>query len=168
MGLNYKIILDTMSKKDVYKLQKSSKRVGEMEFLRFIFSIIIVFHHSRNFIGNETSLFLNGAFAVEFFFILSGFLMMKSISRMNDKYENLGMETVQFIKKKYLSLCPDMIISWIIGAVATAIVCKYTFETIANTVRDGIWELGLLNMTEGEMFFQGAPRDIKTHKKKKE
>ena len=28
--------------------------------------------------------------------------------------------------------------------------------------------LGLLNMTEGEMFFQGDLRDIKTHKKKKE
>ena len=53
------------------EVQNTSKRVGEIEFLRFVFSIIIVFHHSRNFIGNETSLFLNGAFAVEFFFVLS-------------------------------------------------------------------------------------------------
>lgn len=118
-----------------------------MEFLRFVFSIIIVFHHSRGVVGNETALFLNGAFAVEFFFILSGFLMMKSISKMDDKYENLGIETAQFIKKKYLSLCPEMIISWIIGAVATAIVGKYTFEAVFDTFCEGIWELGLLTMT---------------------
>ena len=118
-----------------------------MEFLRFIFSIIIVFHHSRNFIGNETALFLNGAFAVEFFFILSGFLMMKSISKINIQPDNIGIETVRFIKKKYMSLCPDMIISWIIGAVATAVTYHYTFYDIGNTIRDGIWELGLSNMT---------------------
>lgn len=123
------------------------RRAGEIEFLRFLFSIVIVLHHSRNFIGNKTALFLNGAFAVEFFFILSGFLMMKSVAKMNDKYDNLGIETAGFIKKKFLSLCPDMIISWIIGAVATAVIGKYTFEAIAKMFRNGIWELGLLTMT---------------------
>lgn len=118
-----------------------------MEFLRFLFSVIIVFHHSRNFVGNQTSLFLNGAFAVEFFFILSGFLMMKSISKLQTDPQNLGTETARFIKKKYLSLCPDMILSWIIGAVATAVVCNYTGDAVGAMVRDGIWELGLLTMT---------------------
>ncbi len=129
------------------QLQTSNKRVGEMEFLRFLFSVIIVLHHSRNFVGNATSLFLNGAFAVEFFFILSGFLMMKSMSKLQGDPENLGGETVRFIKKKYLSLCPDMIVSWIIGAVATAVVAKYTVGAIGNMLRDGIWEMGLLTMT---------------------
>lgn len=127
--------------------QKSNKRVGEMEFLRFIFSVIIVLHHSRNFVGNETSLFLNGAFAVEFFFVLSGFLLMKSISKLQTDSQNLGNETAQFIKKKYLSLCPDMILSWSIGAVATAVVGNYTIGAVGTMVRDGIWEMGLLTMT---------------------
>ena len=129
------------------EVQNTSKRVGEIEFLRFVFSIIIVFHHSRNFIGNETSLFLNGAFAVEFFFVLSGFLMMKSISGMKTQPKNLGVETAQFIKKKYLSLCPDMIISWIIGVVATASVYRGAFRVIGKILREGIWELGLFTMT---------------------
>ncbi len=129
------------------ELQTSNKRVGEMEFHRFLFSVIIVLHHSRNFVGNESSLFLNGAFAVEFFFILSGFLMMKSISTMQTNPQNLGTETTRFIKKKYLSLCPDMIISWVIGAVATAVACNYTVEAVGNMVRNGIWEIGLLRMT---------------------
>ena len=129
------------------KLPKSSKRVGEMEFLRFVFSVIIVLHHSRNFMGNETSLFLNGAFAVEFFFILSGFLMMKSVSRMNTQPDNLGVETAQFVKKKYLSLCPDMILSWVIGAVATALISQEALHTVGKILREGIWELGLLTMT---------------------
>lgn len=129
------------------RLQKNNKSVGEMEFLRFVFSIIIVLHHSRNFVGNKTSLFLNGAFAVEFFFILSGFLMMKSIRKIQTDPQNLGAETARFIKKKYLSLCPDMIISWIIGAAATAVLCNYTGVAIGTMLHGGIWELGLLTMT---------------------
>ena len=128
-------------------LGKIGKRVGEMEFLRFIFSIIIVFHHSRNFIGNETALFLNGSFAVEFFFILSGFLMMKSVSKMSEQPGNLGAETFLFIKKKYLALYPDVIISWIIGAVVTIVIGQLSLMAIANLVRDGVWEMSLLTMT---------------------
>ena len=128
-------------------LGKTAKRVGEMEFLRFIFSIIIIFHHSRNFIGNETALFLNGSFAVEFFFILSGFLMMKSVGKMSEQPGNLGAETFSFIKKKYLSLYPDVIISWIIGAVATIVIGQLSLMAIATLVRDGVWEMSLLTMT---------------------
>ncbi|MBQ9861374.1 MAG: acyltransferase [Clostridia bacterium] len=88
------------------RLQKNNKSVGEMEFLRFVFSIIIVLHHSRNFVGNKSSLFLNGAFAVEFFFILSGFLMMKSIRKIQTDSQNLGAETARFIKRNICRYVP--------------------------------------------------------------
>ena len=57
----------------------SAKRNGKIEFLRFLFSLIIVVHHSRMFLGDEISPFLGGSLAVEFFFFVSGYLMMAYI-----------------------------------------------------------------------------------------
>ena len=84
-------------------------RIGEMEFWRFLFSIIIVLHHSRNLVGNSNALFFNGAYGVEFFFILSGYLLMQSIDRMKASAGSIGKDTFLFIKKKYLSLIKGLL-----------------------------------------------------------
>ena len=123
-----------------------NKRIGEMELWRFIFSVIIVFHHSRRLVGNENALFFNGAYAVEFFFILSGYLLMQSIDRVKSSTGSIGKDTFLFIKKKYLSLCPDLFISWILGAAVTIGACGYTFIEAGNFLAGGIWEMGLLHM----------------------
>ncbi len=123
-----------------------NKRIGEMEFWRFIFSIIIVFHHSRRLVGNENALFFNGAYAVEFFFILSGYLLMQSIDRLKNSTGSIGKDTFLFIKKKYLSLCPDLFISWILGAGVTIGALGYSLKEAGKFLAGGIWELGLLHM----------------------
>ena len=122
-------------------------RIGEMEFWRFLFSIIIVLHHSRNLVGNKNALFFNGAYAVEFFFILSGFLLMQSIYRMKASTGSIGKDTALFIKKKYLSLCPDLFIAWGIGAIATVLIRNYSAGQVGKLLTGGIWELSLLQMT---------------------
>lgn len=122
-------------------------RIGEMEFWRFLFSIIIVLHHSRNLVGNSNALFFNGAYDVEFFFILSGYLLMQSIDRMKASAGSIGKDTFLFIKKKYLSLCPDLFIAWGVGAAATAVVGHYSLGQIGKLLSGGIWELSLLQMT---------------------
>ncbi len=126
--------------------EAKGKRIGEMEFWRFIFSVIIVFHHSRRLVGNGNALFFNGAYAVEFFFILSGYLLMQSIDRMKNTTGSIGKDTALFIKKKYLSLCPDLFISWILGAAVTIGACGYTFAEAGKLLTGGIWEMGLLHM----------------------
>lgn len=57
------------------------KRNGKIELLRFLFAVIIVLHHSRQLLGDENCLFLGGSLGVEFFFIVSGYLMMSSIEK---------------------------------------------------------------------------------------
>ncbi len=121
-------------------------RIGEMEFLRFIFSVIVVLHHSKYFLGNKTAPFINGAFAVEFFFILSGFLMMKSLAKISNEPENLGKETAIFIKNKYLGVFTEVLISWIIGITAVIIVNNYSFKIAVTNILNSIWEVGLLTM----------------------
>lgn len=126
--------------------ESKNKRIGEMELWRFIFSIIIVFHHSRMLVGNENALFFTGSYAVEFFFILSGYLLMQSIDRMKSTTGSIGKDTFLFIKKKYCSLCPDLFISWILGAIVTIGACGYTFKEAGRFLMGGIWEMGLLHM----------------------
>lgn len=62
-------------------MQRENLRNGEIDFLRFLFSLIILLRHSSNIVGKEWYPFLGGAFAVEFFFIVSGYLMMASIQK---------------------------------------------------------------------------------------
>ena len=51
------------------KMQGENMRNGEIDFLRFLFSLIILLRHSSNIVGKKWYPFLGGAFAVEFFFL---------------------------------------------------------------------------------------------------
>lgn len=93
------------------------KRNGKIELLRFVFSVIIMVFHAGNIAGFENRLFKTGAFAVEFFFIISGYLMMASIERSftSPQQQSLGKETFLFLKKKVVAIYPEILISWLIS-----------------------------------------------------
>lgn len=65
----------------------TTKKNGKIEFYRFIFCIAILLFHMQKYLLGEASLtngihfalFPHGAMGVEFFFLLSGFLMAKSV-----------------------------------------------------------------------------------------
>ena len=55
-----------------------SRRNGEIDFFRFIFAILVVFYHfNSNF---KFEFFVNGYIGVEFFFVVSGYLMARHVS----------------------------------------------------------------------------------------
>lgn len=54
------------------------KRNCEIELLRFIAAAMIVGHHQR-YISGVPDLFPGGDICVDFFFLLSGYLMMQSM-----------------------------------------------------------------------------------------
>lgn len=89
------------------KIQKN----GEIEFLRFVFACIIVIHHSSNFLFGGNWIFQWGSFSVEFYFIVSGYLMMNSIEKRREPSPALGKETVQFLRGKLKALCPEIIVA---------------------------------------------------------
>lgn len=83
-----------------------TKRVGEIELFRFLLTIVIMILHSQYLLGDDIP-FLSGSLAVEFFFIVSGYLMMASIKKLNNKPINsLANETVGFVWKKYIPSTP--------------------------------------------------------------
>lgn len=91
-------------------------RNGKVDFLKFIFSLVIVVHHGRYVVGTRDELFLyGGSFAVEFFFLVSGYLLMGSIDKLQTAPNNIGTETRRFIVRKYSSFCPEIFVSHIIA-----------------------------------------------------
>ncbi len=62
---------------------KLNKRCGEIDFCRFVFALVIMLHHSRYVIGYDNSVFIGGSLGVEFFFLVSGYLMMAAVERAN-------------------------------------------------------------------------------------
>ena len=80
-------------------------RNGKIEFFRFFFSIAVLLFHLEKYILGESkcggdiglSLFVHGAMGVEFFFLVSGFLMAKSAQKVyannTMSLETIGTET---------------------------------------------------------------------------
>lgn len=122
------------------------QRNGLIDFYRFVFALIIVIHHAMwldgRYIGDiENKVFFRGGYsAVEFFFILSGYLLSKKAydNQMNDK---IGELTWNEITKRVKALYPSFIISYVI-----ALSVRYYFYNvdILETVSSSIGELTLL------------------------
>lgn len=73
-----------------------AKRNGMIDFMRFVFSIVIVLQHASLFRG----VMLAGYIGVEFFFIVSGWLLMERIQKNNSQINFLN-ETYRKIRGFY-------------------------------------------------------------------
>lgn len=98
------------------------QRFHNIEFLRFVFAIIIVYFHILHanimkFIGNNNDYIIlakmsaNAGWIVECFFIISGYFLYKNISDTNN------ISITKFIWKKIARLGPVLIFSCIIGVI---------------------------------------------------
>ncbi len=111
-------------------------RNGELDFLKFIFSIIVVIFHSRSF-GSESAgddiFFKGGWLAVEFFFLVSGYFFIPSIDGFirklsaGGKEKTLYSENVSFIGNKIKSILGIYILA-VIFAFAMDIIWVVTNE----------------------------------------
>lgn len=90
-----------------------------IDFLKFCFSLIIVLYHSWVFTGvYGNGIFNRGAYAVDFYFIVSGFLFISSIEKMKrTKYKKtpLGLLNLKFLWKRVKPLLPSMIFVFAVG-----------------------------------------------------
>ena len=131
-----------------------SKRNGRIEILRFVFAFIVLLHHSRYLLGDDNCYFLGGSLAVEFFFIVSGYLMTNSLERINgcSEYDvttgrSLAGQTASFINKKIRAVLPQFPIAWIIGFIVVVAFNKLTFTKAIWEFIEDFWELALVKMT---------------------
>ena len=132
-------------KKKEIKNDSIKKHNGIIGLWKFLFCIMIILHHGKDFnYENSRRLFVGGNIAVEFFFIVSGFLMAKNALNKKDCDEdNLGKETFNYILKKIKGFLPYTIIAWIF-----LIIINNIFDTISirNNILS-ILDIFLLEMT---------------------
>lgn len=88
------------------------QRNGQIELLRILCAVAVVFNHSH-------LLFPGGNRAVEFFFLVSGYLMMRSISRMPSS-ENMSLpqllrDTQVFVFRKIKAFYVELLLALLIG-----------------------------------------------------
>lgn len=126
------------------------KRNGKIEILRFVFAVMIVLNHSRYAVGDENCRFLGCSFAAEFFFLLSGYLMMHTVSRISSPPDgHLGRETRDFVLKKARSMWPEALIAWIINSCIyyRAYMYGQGLTQVVDFLKINIWELLFLGHT---------------------
>ena len=125
----------------------SSKRNGVIDLMRFVFCMVIVLFHARNLGGStETALFGDaGYIGVEFFFIVSGFLMAKSAARRaNEPLDSLGRETTVFIWNKIKPLLFFYVLAVICSYSCTVVTKNFTVSQSVHNFLLGIWDLSFL------------------------
>lgn len=119
------------------------KHNGIISFWKFAFAIMICILHGDVFSNNnEYLLFSGGAIGVEFFFVVSGFLLAVSIL---EKKESgiIYKDTWNFIFNKFKKLFPYVLIAFILIASIDLITKE---REITSLVRS-IWDLFLLRMS---------------------
>lgn len=118
-----------------------TNRNGFIELMRFIFALTVVGYHLRNFELIDFGafpIFNFGYFAVEFFFILSGFFLAKTIDKQRQtepSWVNLPRETAVFMGKKIKSFLPLHIVA-IVGIIV--VIAAFQPETLGQRILDGL------------------------------
>lgn len=87
-------------------------RIRSIELWRLVFAWSIVLCHSMYLPTNKNAINLHvNSLGVEFFFILSGFLMARSVYNKKEECTSLGRETVGFLAKKIRPIYTIFLIS---------------------------------------------------------
>ena len=105
------------------------RRNGKIELMRFVFCLTVLFRHinhdlwkTKKILIGKFTFFKYGYMGVEFFFLVSGYLMASTISRKiekerldsTEKSTDLGIETIQFLGHKIKGILPYHIISCVL------------------------------------------------------
>ena len=105
------------------------KRNCELDLLRFIFSVIVMFFHGKKmFDSYDGGLFQYGYTAVEFFFVVSGYLMALSAQKYTG--ENIAADTFDFMKKKLKTLIPFLLGAFAVSFISVEIIMAMSQQTV--------------------------------------
>ena len=129
-------------------MKKPSVRNGKIDLLRFLFSICVVLNHAKYIMPNKNlaNLFSGYSLAVEFFFLVSGYLLMASIEKAEKVSTlSLGQETGTYLMKKFKSLYPEAAIAYLITLVVTAVATNASMDKLFTES----WPEGLLLISTG-------------------
>ena len=119
-----------------------TNRNGTIDILRFLFCIIIVLRHFSDGLPKASKMLVpGGALAVEFFFIVSGYLMTCSAyKRVNNGVPvSVASDTNTFMKRKMGGLLPDLIVASVFSIICYSLTLiprglKYILIDVAQRI----------------------------------
>lgn len=101
-------------------MKSEVKEIYFIDFLRFVFSITIVFYHSWIFAGTFGKGYFNyGFLSVDFYFIVTGYLMMNSIYKKPIDDNGVLYQSSEYIFLKFKRLFPGLVVAFIAGLFLT-------------------------------------------------
>ncbi len=121
------------------------KRNGTIDFWKFIFSLWIVLNHITVYKG-YLSMAIGGSVCVEFFFLVSGYLMANSMERTRATDIELGKRTASFLFKKIKHIYPYFLFTWIFSFIVTHWVNHTPVAEILENLLESPYQLMLLQM----------------------
>lgn len=134
---------------------KKDSRNGSIDIMRIVFCFVIIFYHINNrvdfFSYKSFTFFKNGKIGVEFFFLVSGFLLAANARFLNGDAVKL---TERYIKKKLLYILPYHIPAFFTALAALLLIERPAgkealFERVVNSLPNlfFIEKSGLINKT---------------------
>ena len=137
------------------------KKNGKIEFYRFLFCMIVLLFHCRKYFiggadfahGAHWTLFAHGAAAVEFFFIVSGFLMAKSIFKRVQtqssapQSRDLFTEYGTYMRRKYAGIFPMHAVGFVFAFCSALLLYGFRGVDVFNYFTDSIPNLLLIEMS---------------------
>ncbi|MBQ3754682.1 MAG: hypothetical protein II867_00780, partial [Clostridia bacterium] len=123
----------------------AKQRNNLVEFTRFLFSLLVVgYHVQMTWAGDKLSIFEGGALAVEFFFLISGYFLARSIEKIGtkDKFNFFG-ETGKFMWGKLKGILPVHIVA-IIGIIIVILVTR--LNVAGGMIVNGLPSVFLVHM----------------------
>lgn len=100
---------------------------------RLLFAFVIVLFHGHHFTDSSYYLFMGGAIAVDFFFLLSGAMLGRTIDNTLNSTD-IGTETLLFMKHRITRLVPEFYVAWLIGGGLDAINYKSVIEFMKRLI----------------------------------
>ena len=140
-------------------VKKTSPRNGKIELLRFIFCMAVLLFHCEKYVlgepsledGYHLSLFCHGSMGVEFFFLVSGVLMAKSMSKkirqQTELQETLAQESLGFLKRKITSIFPMHVMTFILAFIAYVLANHMNYIEMMGKAVESIPSFFLIQMS---------------------
>ena len=99
------------------------KRNGFVDFLKFVFAIIILFHHSVELFRGSNTYFISGYIAVEFYFMVSGYLLAKKSehSLTDNCSKSIYDENIKAFIRKVKSFFPYILVAALFSIVISSV-----------------------------------------------
>lgn len=118
--------------------------------MRFVMIGIIVLCHSQYLLGQVRGAFpfCVGSLAVEFFFLVSGYLLMKSISKIKERGEAANVSAWQFLGHKVQAFLPEVVIAYFMTLILSVAFCPCSLAELVYKIPGGfVGDLLMLKCT---------------------